>query len=240
MKHISVFVLSLLFLFSCKTENYPTIGVVPESNLTPYQRETIAYFKEVALGFDSTPVSEVTRRWNEPVRVFIDASEGEQLRNELNSIISEIQTLLVENIDIQVVEERSNANLFVFIGSGNNYVSNYDANPRRVENSWAYYEVTSLNGEISKGQMYVDIERASGNTRRHLLREEFTQALGLGRESGKYPDSIFYQPWSSTIQYSELDKELIRLLYHPKMKENLTAFEVEAVITEIYERQNTQ
>ena len=63
--------------------------------------------------------------------------------------------------------------------------------------------------------MYVDIERTSTNDgQKHLLREELTQSLGLCNDSYDYPESIFYQGWTETTEYAEIDKELIQMLYN--------------------------
>lgn len=52
--------------------------------------------------------------------------------------------------------------------------------------------------------------------RSHLIREELTQLItGLGKDSEQYPDSIFYQQWTDTTQYSELDKAVIRMALNP-------------------------
>ena len=82
--------------------------------------------------------------------------------------------------------------------------------------------------------MYVDTERANAIEQRHLLREEFTQSLGLAKDSERYPSSIFQSDWTRTTSYTELDRELIRLLYHPDMVSGLDATAVEALIREIY------
>ena len=73
--------------------------------------------------------------------------------------------------------------------------------------------------------MYVDIFRADLPGQKHLLREELTQSLGLGNDSPQYIESIFQSAWTTTTSYSMLDKDVIRLLYHPEMnigKGNLT------------------
>jgi hypothetical protein len=49
---------------------------------------------------------------------------------------------------------------------------------------------------------------------KHVLREELTQSLGFGNDSIKYPDSIFYENFSSLTKYSELDKAIIRKHYN--------------------------
>jgi hypothetical protein len=59
----------------------------------------------------------------------------------------------------------------------------------------------------------------------------------LAFDSKKYTNSIFYQDKSEqkvrVKKYSELDKDIIILLYHPKMKPRLDSTELEKVIIEI-------
>lgn len=82
--------------------------------------------------------------------------------------------------------------------------------------------------------MYVDIFRANETEQKHLLREELTQSLGLGKDSPWYSDSIFQQTFSTkTTEYAEIDKELIRLLYHPDMAIGLNKVQVDVVLTDI-------
>ena len=81
--------------------------------------------------------------------------------------------------------------------------------------------------------MYVDIYRANNIGQKHLLREELTQSLGLGKDSSKYPNSIFQSSWTQTLNYLEIDKDLIRLLYHPKMKIGVDRYEVDNLLREI-------
>ena len=63
--------------------------------------------------------------------------------------------------------------------------------------------------------MYVDLFRNSDvESYKHLLREELTQSLGLFNDSWDYPESIFYQCWTTTTEYAPIDRELIDMLYN--------------------------
>ena len=63
--------------------------------------------------------------------------------------------------------------------------------------------------------MYVDTERSSTmSAKKHLLREELTQSLGLFNDTYDYPESIFYQEWTETNEYAPIDIELISMLYN--------------------------
>jgi len=81
--------------------------------------------------------------------------------------------------------------------------------------------------------MYVDIFRANEQGQLHLLREELTQSLGLGQDSERYLNSIFQINWTTTSSYSQIDKDIIRLLYHPNMKVGLNENEVDLLLRSI-------
>ena len=62
--------------------------------------------------------------------------------------------------------------------------------------------------------------------RSHLIREELTQSLGLMNDSDKYNDSIFYQNWTDVIEFSEIDKTVIKLLYLKTIKPDMSKEQV--------------
>ena len=85
--------------------------------------------------------------------------------------------------------------------------------------------------------MYVDTQRPDILGQKHLLREELTQSLGLARDSYLYDDSIFQQSWTTVTQYSQMDKDIIRLLYHPEMEVGLDKTQVEDLLVQILKKE---
>ena len=57
-------------------------------------------------------------------------------------------------------------------------------------------------------------DRYTLNEKKHLLREEVTQSLGLFNDSWSYSNSIFYQGWTEVTEFSDLDKKIISKLYN--------------------------
>ncbi len=55
----------------------------------------------------------------------------------------------------------------------------------------------------------------------HVMLEEVTQGFGLGSDSYKYPNSIFYEGENYVGQLSNLDKRIIGLHYSPYIKAGL-------------------
>ena len=88
--------------------------------------------------------------------------------------------------------------------------------------------------EIIQGEVFVDLYRTSLAEQQHLLWEEITQGLGLLNDIPYYPQSIFYQNHSVITEYMQNDKEVIRLLYHPKMVSGLDEEAVDLVARTIF------
>jgi len=202
-------------------------------NLNEYDLEVISYFKDIALGFEFGSASEVTRKWCSELKIFIGSNVSTELSEELNKIVNEIENLTTDNLSIQIVNDSSLSNYYIYFGSGEKYASIFPSQENYINSNWGLFSVWWTNNCIDRGHMYVDIFRANNTEQKHLLREEFTQSLGLAKDSNRYPFSIFQSSWTRTLTYTDLDKDLIRLLYHPKMKTGLDVIGVDNKLREI-------
>ena len=202
-------------------------------NLNEYDLEVISYFKDIALGFEFGSASEVTRKWCSELKIFIGSNVSTELSEELNKIVNEIENLTTDNLSIQIVNDSSLSNYYIYFGSGEKYASIFSSQENYINSNWGLFSVWWTNNCIDRGHMYVDIFRANNTEQKHLLREEFTQSLGLAKDSNRYPFSIFQSSWTRTLTYTDLDKDLIRLLYHPKMKTGLDVIRVDEKLREI-------
>ena len=202
-------------------------------NLNEYDLEVISYFKDIALGFEFGSASEVTRKWCSELKIFIGSNVSTELSEELNKIVNEIENLTTDNLSIQIVNDSSLSNYYIYFGSGEKYASIFPSQENYINSNWGLFSVWWTNNCIDRGHMYVDIFRANNTEQKHLLREEFTQSLGLAKDSNRYPFSIFQSSWTRTLTYTDLDKDLIRLLYHPKMKTGLDVIRVDEKLREI-------
>ena len=228
------FVFVFLF-FSCSNSSEDIKqDDVDLSELSEYETEILDYFTEIALGFEFSNSSKITRRWNTDLKVYLSGDDNPSLKAELDSIITELNNLITTNMSIYLVDEQVNSNFHIFLGSASDYVSIYPNSADLVESNWGLFFVNwDSSNYFYTGHMYVDTERADSTAQKHLLREEFTQSLGLANDSYKYSDSIFQQNWTLTTYYSDIDKELIRLLYHPNMKAGLNKAQTQEKLKEI-------
>lgn len=228
-------------LASCSVDDPITPIERTESELTIFNQEVISYFKEVALGFEFGSASNITRKWgNNDMKIFVGGEASETLTNELSKIVSELTALTTDNFNIEIVADSTASNFYIYFGSGADYAEIFPSQKQYVASNWGLFSVFwNGNNDITRGYMYVDVFRAEPVAQRHLLREELTQSLGLARDSSKYPDSIFQQNWTLTTSYAPIDKEIIRLLYHPNVISGFTADQAETMLTIILlEEQN--
>ncbi len=178
-----------------------------------FSSEAKEYFNKVAYGNEFDGGNSSLKKWNQDINIYVVGDKRDYLMSELNDIVSELNGLIF-TININIVDNESDANFFILFGSQQDY-NNYD------KESIGYTEhnqglfIAYGREELTYSTMYVDVERTSTqNGQKHLLREELTQSLGLCNDSYDYPESIFYQGWTETTEYTEIDKELIQMLYN--------------------------
>ena len=220
----------LIVVSSCSKDE-----VSPELESIDYDTaDIIAYFKDIALGFEFGNASSITRKWNSEMRIFIGGEPNAELIEELESINTEINELVTDGFRVSVVNDSLQSNYYIFFGSGDDYTEIYPGLSNFVQTNLGLFSV-SWNGQnqLTSGHMYVDIVRANSTAQKHLLREELTQSLGLAKDSPLYSESIFQSSWTTTTEYALIDRDLIRLLYHPEMSAGLDENQVDEVLRNI-------
>ncbi|WP_029033681.1 DUF2927 domain-containing protein [Salinimicrobium terrae] len=226
----------LLTITSCSKEEIeePEIESYYEL-LTDYEKEIVSYFEDVALGFEFGNSSRITRKWAQPMKIFVGGEPSTALEEELHKITTEINGLATDGFQIEIVTDTLQSNYYIFLGSGQDYASIFPEIKEYIESNWGLFTVYyNGNNNFYKGNMYVDLYRTTSlEAKKHLLREELTQSLGLARDSELYEESIFQLKWTTITQYSNIDRELIQLLYHPEMRPGLNSRDVKEVLAKI-------
>lgn len=234
-------------LSSCEDDSYytpPPSGrlnqqLLDDSNLSTYQREVIEYFMDIALGFEFENSDRITRKWNTDLRVHVSGKTNEILLRELDEIINELEDLIIDDINIQIVDNIIDANFHIFFGTGDEYANLYPEVRENVSTNWGlFYLYWNGSQNLTNGHMYVNTTLANEVEQRHLLREEFTQSLGLARDSNQYPESIFQSSFTSTTTYEPIDRDIIRLLYHPRVSSGMSESRLIPVFIDILENES--
>jgi hypothetical protein len=233
--------LFLLFSICFAWSSIQARDVVPSTDpiLTAHQRDVISYFKEIALGFEYGNASGITRKWKTPMTIFLQGSPSPSSEMELDRVIAELNSLFSDGFRISRTDHQDSSNFVIFFGSRTDFVSRYPADSETVKSSSGIFRIFwNKTNFISRGYVFIHTA-TSEQEQRHAIREELTQALGLGKDSPAYPESIFQSKWTIPTEYYEIDREIIRCLYHPLMKVGLTDEAVEHVLIEIFQSERS-
>ena len=226
-----ILLLVLIVASSCSRDDQ---DILPESGLSEYEIDVINYFNDIALGFEFGDASKITRKWNTEMKVFIGGESSSELLTEFEKIRNEINELATDGFRMTAVNDSSLSNYYIFFGTGTNYAEMFPSESNFVNSNWGlFYIFWNAQNQFYSGHMYVDIIRANSIEQKHLLREELTQSLGLAKDSPLYMESIFQSEWTTTNEYAPIDKDLIRLLYHPEMSAGLNETQADKVLREI-------
>jgi len=199
-----------------------------EGTVTPrpggYTADEVDYFTGIALGFEFGSASRVVRRWGQPVRFRVNGDPSEGDRTQLAAVVAEINAL-TSLVDMVEVDQDPLVEIHFAP------VSQFPAIlPSYVPGNIGFFNVWfDGTGHFTRAVVLIANDREQ-EVRDHLIREEVTQILGLGRDSNLYPESIFYQPWSLVSVYAAVDRALVEMLYRPEVRPLMGEEAVTAVL----------
>jgi hypothetical protein len=209
--------LDLRFLTNNKIKQQSTqdnlINDYDPSNDEQFSKEERDYFKEVAKKSEFTSDTAI-RRWNDDIRIYVVGDKVDYLMEELDKIIGELNEI-IQPIDLKIVNEKSKANLTIYLTGSDEYVEVEPIAKKYVGSNWGLFVIQPNVSFIESATVFVNMEECFEiQSQKHLLREELTQSLGLRNDSYTYPESIFYSKWTETTEYTDLDRSLIDMLYN--------------------------
>ncbi len=186
-------------------------------------QEQISYFLEIALGSEfRSETKPMIHKWSGDIRIQYFGNPTSEDLATLQSVIRELNELTQGSINLQLVS--SNPNLTMYFVPESQF-KRYE--PGYVPVNYGFFMTRwDSNGEIRNANVLITSQNVTQRERSHLIREELTQSLGLMRDSYKYPESMFYQPWTDVTQYAEIDRALIRMLYNPNIQPGMTQAQV--------------
>ena len=207
--------------------------------LSAYQESVVEYFKEIALGYEFSTDQAVTRKWKSPMKLYVGGVKNDAYLQEiLKDAIIQINDLATDGFYIELTKDSSISNAYIYFGSVNQFLNLFPEEKGVLTQgdnglSSVWYNRRDF---IVQARIFVEVTSTTPEEQRSIVLEEVTQSLGLGNDSPLYPTSIFYETATDggyVQQYSEMDKYLVRLLYHPDMKKGLNIDEVDLVLRQI-------
>ena len=202
---------------------------LPEEGPSPYGHYSYAdvnYFWEIGLCVEfSNCDSPKVHKWTSNILIQKFGNWTTREAEELNNIITELSQLT----GLSITQTTGSANINIHIVTQDQFKSYCKLyNPNNPQEG--FFELSTVSGVITSGTICIDIN-ATEQTKLHLLREELTQSLGIGQDSGRYVNSIFQQnPNYQPMQYAEIDKKVIQLLYDYRVKPGMTQQEMDQAL----------
>src|SRR6056297_3045664 len=234
--HIPMLLLASFVLVQACSDSETSVGPI-DDELSDEQSLAITYFKEVALGFEFGNASEITRKWDDDVKIYLGGERNEGLLQELDIVIDDLNELIAEaDIEITVTPDTLEANVYLFIGKADDFVNVYPPAASNIDQNFGlfYTWFSNVSNTFTQAYVFVDTVRPEPLNQRHLLREELTQIFGFGKDSPRFQDSIFQSRYSGVAtEFSEYDKAVIQMLYHPSVSTGLNSLEVDPRLRDI-------
>lgn len=172
-----------------------------------YAATEIDYFAEIAFGAEFGGAEPVVRRWAVGPAIRVNGSPTDEDRATLEQVVAELN-ILMATTEISLVEGEAAVELHFAPAA-----QLADILPQYIQGNigffWVWWDASQvLNRSVVLIATDVDV-----GVRRHLIREEVTQMLGLMQDSFTFPESIFYQSFSQVSEYAAVDRAVIEMLY---------------------------
>lgn len=209
-------------------QSVPSSQPSPQPSRIQPNGAEMEYFLEIALGAEFTSAGSKApkiRKWQGDVRVQVKGTPTEVDSATVYQVIQELNELTQGKISLKLSDK--NPNIIIHFAPMNQFTA---IEPNWEPGNYGYFwDEWDENGILNHANVLVTFEKVTQTERCHLIREELTQSLGLMQDSNRYPDSMFYQPWSHPTQYSPIDKALIRMLYDDRVKAGMSREQVKEV-----------
>lgn len=183
------------------------------------------YFAQVAGGIEFGP-SGTIHRWQTDLRIQVHGDPDPGSLAALDDVVADLNVVL-DPISLQIVESGGNVDLhFAPVSQFPAILLEYE--PENLGYVYVWWDGA---GVIDRATVLISTTEIEQAARTHLIREELTQSLGLLNDSWDHPESIFYQGWTTTQEYTELDLAVIAMLYEPGVAPGMPIGDALAAVT---------
>lgn len=232
-KAICFFIIIVGILTKCinksKTDNYANLELLKNK----YSVEGINYFYETVFYEDYAGPLDKLSKWESDIWICLEGSQWECDSSFVKSAIMQINNLHLP-IKLHLTEDSSLTNLIIHFGDYSYLEQKLNLDEYNlfrgigVIPDHSIYIKSAKIGIANNAESYSLLSRSDSlRARQSTILEEISQALGIPGDSWSYKNSIFYEGMEHVVNLSNLDQEVIKLLYDPLLLEgyNRTQFE---------------
>ena len=203
-----------LWLFGGEMEQFE-----PHIINTKYDQKTMEYFREITLKNelnDKVKLRPIT--FKKDVKIFLEGKYDTFIEDEVNRVLQDLN-VIIDPVELYKVDKKPDANMVVFFGDLQSFLTiNPDLiNTPQINNCEGLFRLKTRGDKIVSSRIFINLNKQESKLDlQDCLREEITQSLGAVNDSYRYPTSTFYQGENYVTEYSEMDVNVIKLLYNGK------------------------
>jgi len=195
----------------------------------------VAFKPELQIG---TPVERV-RKFDEPVRIFVESKSQPDRRSEIASIVADIRTRL-NHLDVTLTDDRQTANFVVRLVAEHDLSRTirvlYGSDRARQIQQSLHPECLSGIGKdklyrIRRAEVILPVD-AGDFTFYDCAYEELLQALGAINDDRSVPWTMFNDDVQMGF-FDIYDQYLLNILYDPRVRPGMTKEEVNKILPEV-------
>ena len=197
----------------------------PQDLKQKYSVEAINYFYETVFYEDYVGRFDVCKKWDKDLYFYVNGDFSAYDADDMQSVVSYLNSLDLP-INFYTASDSSSANVSVFYGSYPYLEERMGLKNRKYEPFAGVGYTHKSNSEIewakvgiaNDARKYKRVSKQDSTTLRyHILLEESVQILGVTGDSWHYPHSSFFEGAGLNPTLSDIDKEVVKLLYEPSI-----------------------
>jgi hypothetical protein len=179
------------------------------------------------------------RKFDEPVRIFVESAAGTDRRNELANVVADIRSH-VDHLDIDVTNDRRSANFVVHLVPERKLKKTIRAlygndSAKRIQKSLNPECLSGIGKDerfrIRRAEVILPVD-AGDFTFFDCAYEELLQALGAINDDASVPWTMFNDDVQMGF-FDVYDQYLLNILYDPRVKPGMTRDEVDAILPDV-------
>ncbi len=243
---IALGIIALGLLQQCKSRNNRITDADLGELKQKYSDRAINYFYETAFSQDYVGPKEVSTKWENDIWISL---QGELWANDSLYVAKAMEQLNALNLPIRLrlTDDTILANLPVYFGD-----YSYLEEKLNLKKYVPFLGIGFINegsseirsakiGIANNASSYVRLDSSdSAILRQKYILEEITQSLGITADSWEYHNSVFFEGKNRTSKLSELDKQVVKLLYEPGIPNRYSRKQFEKDFQDILYHKNTK